>query len=202
MGNSGCVFSTREYLSSSVARQVNGTQLRILSCTELFVYVCFHHSKRRWSSLHWCADLDAFWQHSEMDNPRVLDLAGSLGLIPTIQQSWSLRVDLEELALRGELSSGPANSRFLIDCLKALKLSTGNQGTESLPESSEQSREPDFPYPWQKSPAYRWRFQMARCHPSAVDYDAWPLPLRWHWLYYLMKPMRVARPRWRRLWRR
>lgn len=202
LDNSGCVFSTHDYLSSSVLRQVDGTQLNVLPCTELFVYLCFHHSKHQWSSLHWCADLEAFWQHSEMDHSHVLKLARHLGLVSTIQESWKLRSDLEELAICGELSSGRTHSRFLADCLKALKLSTRAPGTDPVRASAELPREPDFPYSWQKSPAYRWRFQVARCHPSAVDYDAWPLPLRWHWLYYLVKPIRVAGSRWLRLWRR
>lgn len=188
LAKSGCVFSTSKYLKASVARPVEGIDLRVLPCTELFVYLCFHHSKHRWSSLHWCADLEAFWQHPELNPLQINALARKLGLAATVEESWKLRSELETLALYGALPAERPPSRLLADCMAALTRSF-------LPviEPPEQRREPDFPYGWQKTPGYRWRIQCARFHPSAYDYFDWPLPARWHWLYYLVKPLRVMR---------
>jgi hypothetical protein len=195
LDKSGCIFPNEEFLAASVTRQVDGAELQVLPSTELFVYLCFHHSKHRWSCLHWCADLDAFLRHPDLDHTKVDALARRLGLSATVDESLKLRLDLEKLALYGELPPEHASSRLLDDCISALNHSLGKAGT---PPATGRGREPDFAYPWQKTRAYRWRVLRARLHPAAYDYYAWPLPTKWHWLYYFVKPLRVL---WSRLGR-
>lgn len=196
LDNTGCVFPVREYLAAGVSRDIGGAKLQVLPCSESFVYLCFHHSRHQWSSLHWCADLEAYRQHPQLDHARVLGMARRLGMETTVAECWKLQRDLEALALTGEVVPGPLRSRLLSDCLAALRQSIGVERAAPAPGSTDPLREPDFPYDWQKSRSYRWRLQLSRLHPTSNDYNAWPLPVNWHWLYYLAKPWRVARSRW------
>jgi len=195
LDNTGCVFPSREYLAAATARTLEGEQVQVLPITELFVYVCFHHSRHAWSSLHWCADLHAFWDHPEFDLAAISTLAERLGMGPTLAECLKLRVDLESLALHAELPAGHTASLLLPDCLAALADSIAATAAEAPPAAHGELQEPDFPHAWQKTPGYRWRFQRSRWHPTANDFNAWPLPVRWHWLYYLLKPLRIAAAR-------
>lgn len=196
LDNSGCVFATRDVLDRAHTTSIGDQQLQTLPCADLFVYICFHHSRHLWSSLHWCADLEALTAHPDFNDSHVKSLASRLGLTATVEESLQLRADLERLALDGCLASFAGASRFLPDCLAALRKSTlpVAEGATGAPE--ERHREPDFLHDWQKTLGYRWRFLMSRLHPSANDFNAWPLPARWRWLYYLLKPLRVLKSRW------
>jgi len=198
LDKTGLVFSTKECLAAGVEQTMQGTAFSALACTELFVYLCFHHAKHRWSLLHWCADLEAFRRHPQMDEGRVLALASQLGLRSTVEEAWALRADLNSLAMTGLTDSARASSRYLADCLAALKASRAGEVPVAVAERA--SPHPDFRYPWQASHQYRRRARWARLHPTAWDYHALPLPAHLHWLYYLLKPLRVATSRARRLW--
>lgn len=191
----GVVVPARDFLRTRVTRNVDGAELDVLGDSELFVYLCYHHAKHRWSSLHWCADLIAFDQFPALDQARVLELATRLGLRETVKQAWRLRDDLQRLALGGEAATASGGSWFLDDCLAALDASCAGL-VVPLPTP----RDRDFPYAWQASKRHRIRKQLARMRPTAVDYFALPLAPRWQWLYYLTKPGRIASERWTRLW--
>jgi len=199
LDNTGCVFSSKHYLATAITGTLDRDPISVLPSAELFVYLCFHHSRHQWSSLHWCADLHAFWQHPEHDPAAVKQLARRLGMQATVAECGQLRRDLDALAQHGALPDSQGNSRLLADCLAALHASITPPLAATQPALPEALAEPDFRYPWQKTLRYRWRFQWARLKPTANDYNALPLPLHWHWLYYLLKPIRVLHTHWARV---
>jgi hypothetical protein len=179
--------------AASVA--VDGHYLwRTLSHADMLVYVCYHHAHHGWSSLHWCADLDALSTHPLVNLDAVRRKASALALTQTLEQSLRLRDDLRTLATKGSPPRQP--SLFLADCMAAIEASfSGERLAEPQPQDGAQS-EPDFIYEWQFSARYRRRFACLRWKPSINDVNAWPLPNDLHWLYYLTRPWRIA---WQRL---
>lgn len=195
LDNSGCVLPADEFIDARRPVAFAGTQMNVLPTAELFVYLCFHHARHKWSSLHWCGDLFAFAPEVQREWTRVSALARRLGLERTLTESVQLRQNLDTLARRGCLAVDSTASKFLADWYAALNSSTVIDSGHLETSVAMPTREPDFPYLWQKTLSYRWRFQLSRLRPSANDFNAWPLPDRWHWLYYLLKPARVLRQR-------
>ncbi|MGQ0800408.1 MAG: nucleotidyltransferase family protein [Pseudomarimonas sp.] len=196
LDNTGCVFSSKHYLAVARPSTLTNESLSVLPSAELYVYICFHHSRHRWESLHWCADLHAFSQHPQHDPTRAARLAHRFGMGVTLGECEKLKRDLDVLALHGELPHSHACSRLLAECLEALRNSITPPSEAAMPALAEGLAEPDFRHPWQKTFGYRWRFQWSRLRPTANDYIAWPLPLHWHWLYSVLKPIRVLRSHW------
>lgn len=192
LDNSGCVFNSRKLLAESVQLKLAQDTFQVLPPATLFVYLCFHHSRHHWERLHWCADIAAFRSFLGGDLVDVRRVARRLGLSRTVDEAWKLGRDLDELACTGAVSDGNECSRFLPDMLRAVRLSVGRGEGFDSEQDTHLRIEPDFPYPWQKSLAYRARFFASRVHPSENDHNALPVLSDMHWLYYFTKPLRVA----------
>lgn len=198
--STGCIFSSRQLLAAAISPPLGRYRWRMLAASDLFVYLCYHHSRHRWSSLHWCADLDAVTGHPDFDLAEVRRRASALALEATVEEALQLHRDLRSLALGDVIGVERPPSRFLPDCLAAVVAALSSPGDplpqgslpDMVPLESGSEREPDFLYSWQFSPRYRRRFRLFRWRPSANDVNAWPLPLSLHWLYYLLRPARIG----------
>jgi hypothetical protein len=187
LDNTGLVFDSRAVLARAEPMSVAGCDAYVLSPVDEFAYVCFHHARHGWSCLHWCADLPAI-MGSEGFVGAVSHVALSDSMLgPTIAASMSLASDLDRLASGVSASALVSTSPFLDRCLASIDLEMAPQRVEVRDPGE---MEPDFPLPWQKSMAYRVRFTISRCRPTLTDYDAWPLELRHHWVYWLTRPWR------------
>jgi len=194
LDSTGCIFSSAKMLSAASVPVGGHYGWRTLSPADLMVYICYHHARHHWSSLHWCADLEALGGHPLVDLGAVRRKASALALTETIEQALRLRDDLRAMALDGLLPV--QTSLFFADCVAALNASfSETPKSEPQPLAGAQS-EPDFRYEWQFSARYRRRFSRLRWMPSSNDVNAWPLPYGLHWLYYLTRPWRIA---WQRL---
>ncbi len=196
LDNTGCVFPTPTMLATATTIAFGDQPLHVLPLDELLIYLCFHHSRHYWSSLHWCADLPALCADPGFDAQRLIDRARQFGMAATVRECLQLRSDLDRLAVGGALPDAQPASRLLPDCLHALQQSIAPVSAGTDAHTDQALAEPDFRQSWQKTFGYRWRFQWSRCHPSSNDYNAWPLPTRWHWLYYPLKPLLVLQRRW------
>ncbi len=205
--STGCIFSSHELLARAVHVDDAKFGWRMLAPDDMFVYVCYHHARHAWGSLHWCADLDAMTRHASFDLAAVRARARAHALEATVEEALRLNEDLLCLATGRNLPAGRPPSRFLEDCAAALAASLRPAPTEAPREAAtvtpvEQhhaEREPDFQYDWQSSPRYRRRFELLRWKPTANDVNAWPLPLALHWAYYFIRPVRIALARVRAL---
>ncbi|MGQ0799770.1 MAG: nucleotidyltransferase domain-containing protein [Pseudomarimonas sp.] len=194
LDSTGCIFSPAEILRAASITKDSHYPWRTLDPADLLVYVCYHHARHRWSSLHWCADLEALSASPLIDLDLVLRKASDLALTKTLEQALRLRDDLLAVAVDG--SAAAPTSLFFADCMAALDASLDPSPSE-LPTQLEGAKsEPDFSYEWQFSERYRRRFSRLRWTPSSNDVNAWPLPNGLHWLYFLTRPWRIA---WQRL---
>ena len=67
-----------------------GRMLPVLRTSDLFVYMCMHHTRHFWSHLHWYADLDAIIAHPLFDLAEVREVAASARLDSTIEACLQL----------------------------------------------------------------------------------------------------------------
>lgn len=202
----GCIFDSGELLERATLTAGARYPWRSLCPADMFVYLCYHHARHRWSSLHWCADLEAMSRHPSFDAEAVERLAASFALESTVVEARRLAEDLRQLALGCPTAAERPASRFLDDCLESLRAAFVDSGARwdvwpAIQAAGERTavgeHEPDFQYPWQSSARYRRRFRRLRWRPSSNDVNAWPLPLALHWLYFLIRPLRITLARLR-----
>ena len=194
LDNSGCVFNTRDLFWGGEPESKTNTLPKELH----LVYMLFHHSRHRWSSLHWVADARMFSLMPQAEIDAVRRLARRFGLQSTADEALRLIDNLDELA-EGGRSVRSGASRFYYDCLGSLCVSAPDE-TAILPSSVEfEDRQPDFAYAWQETRRYRLRFALSRFRPSLNDYDWLPLRRSLRWVYWITKPWRVLRQKCRSL---
>lgn len=194
LDNTGLVFDTAKILTSRRTVNWSGLQLPILDDAYLAAHALFHHSRHRWSSLHWIADLFALHNGLLQMEAHAQAAIKRTGLKATLEEAIVLRDDLDMIARNGCLNREGSYSRFLLDALEAIEDSF-NPARLINPDAVTNIKEPDFPYWWQKHPKYRIMFQLGRIRPSIDDYEWWPLPANWRWLYFLVRPLRIATAR-------
>ena len=77
-------------LSRAEGIDFRGRTLPVLHTSDLFVYMCMHHTRHFWSHLHWYADLDAIIGHPLFDLAEVRGFAGDVGLSSTVEACLQL----------------------------------------------------------------------------------------------------------------
>jgi hypothetical protein len=188
MDNSGCVFSPGKILLKTNHEGFNGG----LPPHVHLAYMLFHHSRHKWSLLHWCADLNQMCTLPADLLEKTKKYACEVGLQHTLQEALLLAEDLEDYAKNGTNRSTD-RSKFTYGCLSGvIEATRGAFAQPGLERSDEEIRQPDFAYDWQKTAKYRIKFALSRMAPNLNDYNAWPLPQNTRWLYWLTKPFRVT----------
>jgi hypothetical protein len=186
LDNSGCVFSSRDIFSKTKNQVATGK----LPNDVHFAYMCFHHSRHKWSSLHWFADAQALFAMPQATIDATRRIAERLGLLKTVDETLRLVRNLDELALAGR-TSGLGLSLFFDDCIRALRENSPDEAPPASDASIVEDRHPDFAYKWQKTSMYQMKFAMSRFRPSLNDYEWMPLRANLRWIYWLSKPCRV-----------
>lgn len=190
LDSSGRLYDTQALIRGSERLTVGGSQMSVMPTNELFVYICLHNTRHYWSHLHWLVDLDAIQRHPDFDLTAAYACAKRRGLTATLDASLEL---YQALAAAGsdEAMTLSANGRSLLDaCLATL------QGGKEVEMAMRKSRPtPDFAFNWQTTPYYRITYQLRRYRnrvlPRYIDYQIWPLPRHWQWLYYVVRPFRL-----------
>ncbi len=190
LDKSGQIYDSGQLLRQARTIQVQGQSLPVLPADDLFVYLCLHHTRHRWARLHWLADLDALMRHPEFDLDAVLARAGQLGVASTVQAS----INLQQVLAR----PGPSHDTGLDHPTRsllrvALVCMDGGQAAESASLREVRGYLRDFAFTWQTGWRQRMRDRLAGWttwfRPNYADYQQWPLPDRWHWLYVLLRPV-------------
>lgn len=190
LDRSGRLYDIQTLIHSSERLTVGGSQMNVMPTSELFVYICLHHTRHCWSHLHWLVDLDAIQRHPDFDLTAAYACAKRRGLTATLNACLEL---YEVLAAAGpdETIALSAHGRSLRDaCLATL------QGGQEVELAMRQSRPtPEFAFNWQTTPSYRIACQLRQFRnlfmPKYTDYENWPLPPHWQWLYFLIRPFRI-----------
>jgi len=164
----------------------------VMPTTDLFCYVCYHNTRHIWSRLHWIADLDVMVNHSSFDKNAVLARGQELGLHANVAAC----LELHGIAISGEASARSKEetrgAELAAICLKNL---SGDLELEyDLREGEELL---GLPFKWMVSQDVRKRARtqtrLSRILPSYEEYAAWPLPRALQWMYYLSKPLGIAK---------
>ncbi|WP_161599020.1 nucleotidyltransferase domain-containing protein [Aidingimonas lacisalsi] len=187
--HNGKIYNTSDLLETAESFSWEVSSLSVMPTAELFVYLCFHHTRHRWSHLHWLADLDATQRHPEFDLLEVRACAARHNLSETVEACLEFyhACSMPEPWRNEEL--GKHGTALLEACL--LNLQGGRDVELALRKDN---ATPDFAFAWQTTTGHRlacWvRSWTVLWRPSYSDYRSWPLPSGWQWLYWVTRPFR------------
>lgn len=186
----GRLYQTDALLEDRTPLPLGDAVIWTMPTSELFVYICLHHTRHYWSHLHWLVDLDAIQRHSDFDLGEVYARAKKRNLTSTVKASMELYHALAQP--EPSLAQGLGeNGRILLNaCLATL------QGGHDAEWALRHTRPtPDFAFAWQTTTSYLMAYRIRRpvmpLMPTYTDYHFLPLPPRWQWLYYAVRPCRV-----------
>lgn len=151
-------------LSRAETMDFRGQALSVLRTSDLFVYLCMHHTRHFWSHLHWYADLDALTGHPLFDLDEVREVAAGIGLASTVEaclrlNDYARTADWPQtMSLRGD--PGTALLLRSIDCLE------GGLQREYALRSSRLSE--DRAFAWQATPGERARLFVRRIRKQGL----------------------------------
>ena len=193
--NIGTVYDSRALIDVAEKARVGSAEVSVMPTDELFVYICWHHTKHFWSRLHWLVDLDAIQRHPSFDRGKALACAERHGLRATVEVCLQM-ADL--LGSPGFEPSGHHDERLNELLMLSLEAMQNDDAFEH--ELSSRKPTPDFAFQWQTDRTHRLRWQLMGWlrifRPSYADYHEWPLSPRWHWVYRPLRPWREGRRRW------
>lgn len=187
---------TTDCLLSHADNEVLGKRdYAVMPTTDLFIYICYHHARHRWSRLHWVADLSAISSHPSFNLQAIRRRAAQLGLLRLIEAALHLK------AVLFEGSTEPPPSRFAVqmisDCRRFLNPDV------LPPEITRQSlvartggilvdRWRRLTWNWHVNTHLRNRLNYLRfmARPCYIDYLFMPLPKRLSFLYRVLRPTR------------
>lgn len=116
------LLDVESMLSRAESIDFRGRALSVLRTSDLFVYLCMHHTRHFWSHLHWYADLDAMTSHPFFDLDEVREVAAGARLTTTIEACLGLNAFTRMGNWPENLSAidGPVSALLLrsIDCLE------------------------------------------------------------------------------------
>lgn len=185
LDGTGCVFPQRLIWNNVEPGAISGEKVSMLRLAVQCLYLCYHHSRHKWGSLHWCVDLRAMLTGGQVDLAEVERFAIRLGLQRVLAEALLLNDNLETIADSGAMPT-TVNSLFLSDCVRLVSRATG----DTTDAEEHEVKQPDFPSRWQEPRAYRQRRFFARIAPGESDFKAIPLPRTLWWSYWLLKPFR------------
>lgn len=193
--NIGTVYDSRGLIDRAESARVGSSDVSVLPTDELFVYICWHHTKHFWSRLHWLVDLDAIQRHPSFDRQRALACAERHGLSATVE----VCLRMSELLGSPEFDPQGHDDERVNELLKrSLEAMQGDLELEH--RLGELKPTPDFAFHWQTDRSHRLRWKLLGWlrifRPSYADYHGWPLPRTWQWLYRPLRPWRESRRRW------
>ncbi|TVP72652.1 MAG: hypothetical protein EA339_05825 [Rhodobacteraceae bacterium] len=161
------LFDTRALLRGSMDVTIRGQPVRMLSDTEHFVFICYHHTRHMWSKLHWIADLDAFCNAPGFDRTAALALGRRLRIETTI----SAALELHDLASQGrhpsEFDRLTPGADLLQACLETLG---GDLELETALRRRRKQRAFALGFDWQPTPVSHWHRVWLRLRKIKVSY--------------------------------
>jgi len=187
LDKSAFILDHSEMLERRQLRTLDGVESGVLKTEDHLLYICLHHTRHFWSKLNWLADLDALMTAGDFDQSRFMSLAKERGLEATAEACFNLHMACSKEQPFEYASGFPATLELLLAMTRILQ-----NGPATEFEMRKHQPSLDFSYEWQFPKGYgrnrilhsakkKWR-------PSLLDYQAIPLPSRWHWLYVPMKP--------------
>ncbi|MDR5906858.1 nucleotidyltransferase family protein [Franzmannia qiaohouensis] len=189
--NIGSIYDSRQVLAMAEPMRLGSRYISVMPTAELFVYICWHHTKHYWSHLHWLVDMDAIQRHPSFDLKAVMACADRRNLRATVEASLELFNTLADPELWEGKALSDNGREMLAMSLKAMQ---GDHQVELA--MRRQKATPDFSFSWQTNARQWLRWKLLGWtrlfRPSYADYQSWPLPQGWQWLYRVTRPFRES----------
>ncbi|KPQ20046.1 MAG: putative nucleotidyltransferase [Halomonas sp. HL-93] len=179
------LFDELQLLRDADEVVLDGLVISTLQPVDHFIYVAYHCARHNWSKLHWLADLDAMASSPLVPHGQLLDKAESLGLKGLIDETLAF------VHLSGHLEVVPPGrlGARILDRVMDILLN----GDERRIEFANSQVATALPFPDLLSPSLRCRMKInrlwGRLSPQVSDYQAWPLPEQWQWVYRVTGPI-------------
>ena len=145
------VLDSSRMLGRAETIDFRGRSLPVLRTSDLFVYMCMHHTRHFWSHLHWYADLDAIIAHPRFDLAEVREVAASVRLGATIEACLHLHEFARSADWPETLSLERGASEALL--ARSVECLEGGPGREVELRATRLS--PDRAFAWQSSSSER-----------------------------------------------
>lgn len=187
--------STEWLFTNSESETLGRHSYEVMSTTDLFIYICYHHARHQWSRLHWVADLSAVSSHPSFDLPATRKRASELGLLHLVEASLHLKAVLLDSATQAPPSRFAAtmvrqSARFL--WARSLPPEIARESLLTKTAGIFVVRWRQLVWNWQVNSRYKHRFSYLRfiLKPSYMDYLFAPLPKPLSFLYVILRPTR------------
>lgn len=173
-----------------------GKAIPVLSTPDLFVFICYHHSRHNWTRLHWVADLGRMAASPHFDRPAVLAAARRAGMEKLVLACLEMPALLTRVVAGKELSGSDLALEMVGECLAYIR-----PGAEApMLEHHRRIHEKAFRWKrWFAMTGEEWRQRqgigrklravLRSVTPSWEVYRSFPMPKRWRWLYV---PLRIG----------
>ena len=189
------IFDTNAVIDRANSLATDAGEISVADIHDHFLFVCLHHSRHLFSHLHWLTDLDAIMTHHRFSLDEALSRAKETNILSTVEACIDLRnacaitpVSLDSCKTRG-------GRELMSWCLKSLR-----EGVNAERATRQSRKSPDFALDWQFGIKHRLQILGGRLKPTFADYQQFPLPRRWWWIYYLIRPLRLTKELLRATW--
>jgi len=192
----GADFPTAALLDRTQTVRIAGKAFPTLSTTDLFVFICYHHSRHNWTRLHWIADIGEIAAAPDFDREAVHIAAQRCGMEKLVAACLEMPGLLAEAVAGGKPDHSSLAGRMTAECLATLQ-----PGAES-PMTIHHRRINDRAFrigrwfemtgeEWRQREGIRRRLRAAARSfiPSWQMYQTLPLPRGLRWLYV---PLRIG----------
>jgi len=181
LDKSGVIFDTSIVMSQTEACEGSDFRRKLPDWLHL-IYVCLHHTRHRWSHMHWLSDLDAAMSSPGYDIARVKAEAIRLGVWQCVEPCLMLQdVSGRPEAIAAILEGTSDASSEVQDLVKASSTNLGRRFGH-LSGGSGVLMISDFFFSWQMSASFRMRYckwLLRRVStPRLEDYRSSPLGQR------------------------
>jgi len=189
--NTATVYDASQMLEKRQPVTVNNVDTWVMPFDELFVYLCWHHTKHYWSRLHWLVDITALQDHKDFNYENVIACAERYALVKTVTSCLDM-IGFFSAPTRNKIEDLEPNTRQLVRT--AIFAMHGDIVFEH--SLSRKNPTPAFSFSWQTSRSQIWRWRLLGWRrifrPTYNNYAAWPLSLRWQWVYRFIRPFQEA----------
>ena len=175
---------TDEIIAEAVIVDLAGLKVPVPADADFLSYLCKHHSRHHWARLHWIADLNAILAHPDFDLEAARRRARARGFDRTLEAALAIQQAVAQADPWNFKFSDPFAKELFRHCLTNLE---GDFDQELALRESFPATSIDIDLK-QRRRRHRWSRNLARFKPRGEDFLQWPLPARWHGLYYLVRP--------------
>ena len=175
-----------------------GMEIRTLGVEDLAVFLCMHGAKHLWHQLILVADIaELFRAHPDLDTQLMLGLARKARCERIVGLGLYLAHRLFDAPvpapLRAALSDGAA-IQSLVDQVAERAFTQPGREVKLVEEVSFHVRTRES---WRDRLRALRGGAMLAIAPSDRDHEYVKLPYRWRFLYYAVRPFRIARTEWK-----